>query len=139
MNQTRLFTASGRLWPLFFVVLLGVLPGCMGNGDRSKVQVVEEPYAFAAQDDYVYYPSYACYYSASRHQYSYREGNVWVARATPPGVPVVVLQASPSVKMEFHDPPAPHHAAVAKRYPHDWKPTVAHQERIPADGKPRPD
>ena len=30
---------------------------------------------FVVQDDYVYYPQYECYYSVSRHQYAYREGN----------------------------------------------------------------
>ena len=66
--------------------------------------------AFAVQDDYVYYPNYECYYSVSRHQYAYREGNAWVARPAPRGVSVNVLLASPSVKMDFHDSPAQHHA-----------------------------
>ena len=37
------------------------------------------------------------------------------------GVTVNVLRASPSVKMDFHDSPANHHAAVAKQYPKNWR------------------
>ena len=77
---------------------------------------------FVAQDDYVYYPKYECYYSVSRHQYAYREGNAWVSRPAPRGVSVNVLRTSPSVKMNFHDSPAQHHAAVVKQYPKNWKP-----------------
>ena len=82
---------------------------------------------FAVQDDYVYYPNYECYYSVSRHQYAYLEGNAWVARPAPRGVSVDVLLASPSVKMDFHDSPANHHAAVVKQYPKNWKPSGANQ------------
>jgi hypothetical protein len=84
-------------------------------------------YVFAAQDDYVYYPNYECYYSVSRNQYAYREGSAWVARPAPPGVTVSVLLASPSVKMNFHDSPVNHHAAVVKQYPKNWKPSGSHQ------------
>ena len=46
-------------------MLLATLTGCAGyvEGPRAGVQV--EPYAFAAQDDYVYYPNYECYYSVA--------------------------------------------------------------------------
>ena len=66
-------------------------------------------------------PQYECYYSVSRHQYAYREDNAWVSRPAPHGVSVNVLLASPSVKMDFHDTPARHHAVVAKQYPKNWK------------------
>jgi hypothetical protein len=36
-----------------------------------------------------------------------------------------VLLASPSVKMNFHDAPAQHHAAVIQQYPKNWKPAAA--------------
>jgi hypothetical protein len=48
-----------------------------------------------------------------------------VARPAPRGVTVNVLLASPSVKMNFHDAPAQHHAAVVKQYPKNWKPDSA--------------
>jgi hypothetical protein len=137
MDQTTPFSPYGKMLPILLGVLLIVLPGCTGDGDGSRPQVVEAPYAFAAQDDYVYYPEYECYYSASRHQYSYRKGNVWVARATPPAVSEAVLRTSSAVRMDFHDPPATHHAAVVRQYPRDWKPTVAHQENDPLADKPR--
>jgi hypothetical protein len=80
--------------------------------------VYAEPVAtFAAQDDYVYYPDYEIYYSSSRHQYAYLEGGAWVSRPAPRGVSVNVLLRSPSVKMDFHDSPANHHAEVVKQYP----------------------
>jgi hypothetical protein len=33
---------------------------------------------------------------------------------------VNVLLASPSVRMDFHDSPAQHHATVVKQYPKKW-------------------
>ena len=110
-------------------VLLLSLTGCVGYVDGPPPQqgsVYVEPYAtFAVSDDYVYYPQYECYYSASRRQYAYREGNAWVARPAPRGASVEVLRASPSVKMDFHDSPANHHAAVTQQYPKNWKPSGA--------------
>jgi len=73
------------------------------------------------------YDNYECYYSISRHQYAYREGNAWVSRPAPRGVSVNVLLASPSVKMNFHDSPAQHHDTVAKQYPKNWKPSGGNQ------------
>ena len=99
------------------------LTGCVAYVDRpAQGSVYEDNSAvFLVQDDYVYYPNYQCYYSASRHQYAYREHNAWVARPAPPGVSVHVLMASPSVRMNFHDSPANHHATVVKQYPKNWK------------------
>jgi hypothetical protein len=74
------------------------------------------------EDDYVYYPGCEVYYSSNRHQYMYRDGRDWVTRATPPHVAVNVLLGSPSVRVDFHDSPAQHHAAVVKSYPKNWKP-----------------
>jgi hypothetical protein len=44
-----------------------------------------------------------------------------------------VLLASPSVKMDFHDSPAQHHAAVVKQYPKNWKPSASNQGQNPKD------
>ena len=84
---------------------------------------------FAAQDDYVYYPSYGVYYSSNRHQYAYVDGGAWVLRPQPRGVSVNVLLASPSVRMDFHDSPALHHAAIARQYPKSWKPSGGNDGR----------
>jgi hypothetical protein len=37
------------------------------------------------------------------------------------GVSADVLLASPSVRMDFHDSPANHHADMAKKYPKNYK------------------
>ncbi|MGB7746251.1 MAG: hypothetical protein WBN75_03085 [Verrucomicrobiia bacterium] len=133
MNNKILFFKAGKGGFVLAAVLLATLTGCVGyvEGPRAGVQV--EPYAFAAQDDYVYYPNYECYYSVSRHQYAYREGNTWVARPAPQGVSADVLRASPSVKMDFHDSPAQHHATVVKQYPKNWKPAASNQGQNPKD------
>lgn len=129
MNYKKLFLQTNQVGLLACVALVGTLTGCVAYADRpAQGSVYVEPYAtFAVEDDYVYYPNYECYYSVSRHQYAYREGNAWVARPAPRGVSVNVLLASPSVKMNFHDSPAQHHATVAKQYPKNWKPSGANQ------------
>jgi|SRR5580700_7797693 hypothetical protein len=109
------------------VAVLGTLTGCVGFVDGPRAGVYADSNAFAVQDDYVYYPQYECYYSVSRQQYAYREGNAWVARPAPHGVSANVLMASPSVKMDFHDSPAQHHAAVVKQYPKNWKPSGSNE------------
>ena len=129
MNNKKIFVKAGKIGFAFAAVVLMTLAGCAGP--RAEVQV--EPNAFAAQDDYVYYPNYEVYYSNSRHQYAYRDGNTWVARPAPRGVPVNTLAASPSVKMNFHDSPVKHHAQVVKQYPKNWKPDGATQGQNPKD------
>jgi len=123
MNSKSLSPATRPIALLLGAALLLPLTGCVAYVDRpAEGSVYVEPNAtFAVQDDYVYYPDYECYYSVSRHQYAYREGNTWVARPTPRGASVETLRASPSVPMNFHDSPANHHAAVAKQYPKNWK------------------
>ena len=74
------------------------------------------------QEDYVYYPSHQVYYSGHSRQYVYQEGSAWVSRPAPPRVAVDVLLAAPSVRMDFHDAPAIHHAAVVQTYPRTWTP-----------------
>jgi len=129
MNDKNLSFSSGKVGLVLGVVLLGALTGCVAYVDRpAQGSVYEDNSAiFLVQDDYVYYPSYECYYSVSRHQYAYREGNAWVARPAPRGVTVNVLLASPSVKMNFHDAPERHHAAVVQQYPKNWKPSAEKQ------------
>ena len=112
--------------------LLGTLTSCVAYVDRPAqgglyVAPSNGDAAFVVEDDYVYYPNYECYYSISRHQYAYREGNGWVSRPAPRGVSVNRLLASPSVRMNFHDSPAQHHAAVVRQYPKNWKPAGANQ------------
>ena len=131
MNDKNLSFSSGKVGLVLGVVLLGALTGCVAYVDRpAQGSVYEDNSAiFLVQDDYVYYPSYECYYSVSRHQYAYREGNAWVARPAPRGVTVNVLLASPSVRMNFHDAPERHHAAVVQQYPKNWKPSASNQGR----------
>jgi len=127
MNNKQNSFHVDKLGLVLCAALLGTLTGCIGYVDRGQPrEAYEEPpvvqTTFLVEDDYVYYPNYECYYSASRHQYAYREGNAWVARSAPRGVSVDVVRASPSVRMDFHDSPAQHHATVAKQYPKNWKP-----------------
>lgn len=109
--------------------LLGTLTGCVGYVHGPRAGVYVEPPMVVVQEDYVYYPDYECYYSVSRHQYAYREGNAWVSRPAPRGVSVNILMGSPSVRMNFHDSPAQHHAAVAKQYPKNWRPAGGSQDQ----------
>jgi hypothetical protein len=132
MNDKNLSFSSGKAGLVLGVVLLGALTGCVAYVDRPAqgsvyVSPAYENTTVVVVDDYVYYPSYECYYSVSRHQYAYREGNVWVARPAPRGVTVNVLLASPSVRMNFHDAPERHHAAVVQQYPKNWKPSAEKQ------------
>jgi len=96
-----------------------VTPATPANVGPSAQVTVASP-VFAAQDDYVYYPGYNMYYSSRRHQYAYLEGRDWVSRPDPRGVSVDALRTSPSVRMEFHDSPANHHAEMVKKYPKTW-------------------
>ena len=82
----------------------------------------------AAQDDYVYYPGYQVYYSSYRHQYVYQDGRSWVSRSAPPHVSADKLFASPSVKVDFHDAPANHHAEIVKQYPKHWAPPESNRD-----------
>lgn len=89
--------------------------------------------AFA--DGYDYYPRYEVYHSRHRREYVYREGNHWVRRSEPRGVAIDVLHSAPSVRVNFRDSPAPHHADVARSFPKNWqRPTIIMQVQ-PADTK----
>jgi hypothetical protein len=129
MNNAKLFFKAGFV---LGAVLLVTLTGCIGYVDRPRPgSVYVAPPVMEAtvvmQDDYVYYPGYEVYYSSSRHQYAYMERGAWVSRPSPRGVSVDVLLASPSVRMDFHDSPAQHHAAVVKQYPKNWAPPGSNQ------------
>jgi hypothetical protein len=100
------------------------MSGCAVYDRGPRAGMHDDSYAFAGSDDYIYYPRYDVYYSSRRHQYAYREGNGWVSRPSPPNVSVAVICVSPSVKMDFHDSPAAHHDAVARKYPHNWSPAA---------------
>lgn len=135
MNDKLLFLKANKVRLVICATFLMMLTGCIGyvNGPQAGIGV-EAP-VFVAQDDYVYYPQYECYYSVSRHQYAYRDGNNWVSRPATRGVSVDVLMRSPSVKMNFHDSPANHHATVVKQYPKNWKPSGAKQGQNRKDDK----
>jgi len=134
MDERKLFLKTTLIGFVLGAALLVVLTGCVGYVDGPGAGVYAAPpvveTTFAVQDDYVYYPQYELYYSSSRHEYASREGNAWVARSAPRGVSANVLQASPSVRMDFHDSPASHHAAVAQQYPKNWKPAGAAQSQV---------
>lgn len=88
------------------------------QGSSAGIQVQG---AVVFEDDYDYYPRYETYYSRSRQEYVYREGNQWVRRPQPRGVSTRALQSAPSVRMEFRDSPERHHSDVVRGYPKNWK------------------
>jgi hypothetical protein len=137
MNAGKILTTAGRAGFGSAAALLLALTGCADNNLNRPAQgsvYVEPPplsSVFVVQDEYVYYPTYQVYYSNNRHQYTYREGNAWVARPAPAGVPLKVLQASPSVKMDFHDSPENHYAAMVQKYPKNWSSPGANEGQNP--------
>ena len=122
MDKTNYFFRASKAGMALGALLLTSLTGCMAYVDAPRAEIDTGPPVFVAHDDYVYYPSYGVYYSSSRRQYAYLDGNAWVARPAPRGVSVNVLQASPSVRMDYHDSPANHHAATVRQYPKNWAP-----------------
>ena len=124
-------TKFSKIEFVFGAALLGALTGCVGYVDRPHHDhargyppppPVYLERGVAVQDDYVYYPGYEVYYSSNRRQYIYQDGRSWVSRPAPPRVPVDVLFASPSVRLDFHDSPSIHHATVVRQYPKHWAP-----------------
>ena len=132
---------TGKAGFVLNTVLLIALTGCVSYADGQSVKitvplpvvVVSPPVVVVpspvvvVEDNYVYYPSYGVYYNTRRHQYAYLDGGAWVSRPAPLGVSADVLLASPSVKMDFHDSPANHHADMAKKYPKNYK--AAHSDQ----------
>lgn len=135
MNVKKLFFKTDKVGFVLCAALLGTLTGCVGYVDGPRAGYYAEPSVVVVQDDYVYYPGYEVYYSSSRHQYAYREGRAWVSRPAPRGVSVNVLLASPSVRMDFHDSPAQHHAAIVRQYPKNWAPPGSNQGQNRKDDK----
>ena len=128
MNTTRRL-ATTRIGSGLCTALLGVLTGCASHEHRPPQArgYAPPPPAYVetrvvVQDNYVYYPSYQVYYSSTTRQYVYQDGRSWVSRSAPPRVTTDVLIASPSVRLDFHDSPSIHHAAVVRQYPKHWAP-----------------
>jgi hypothetical protein len=139
MNNKGLLAKAGQAGTVLGAALLTTLTGCVAYVDppRAEVAYVGPPPVEAAvviQDDYVYYPGYDVYFNSYRHLYYWQEGGVWVSRPSPRGVSVNVLFASPSVRMDFHDSPAHHHAEVVRRYPRSWAPPGGNRGQ--RDGRP---
>jgi len=91
--------------------------------------IVVQPAVIVAADfdtiGFIYYPNYEVYYDPGARVYWHAEGGRWINGPTPLGISVDVLQASPNVRMNFHDSPENHHSEVIKQYPHDWQPAHA--------------
>lgn len=108
--------------------LLLSLTGCMveqASGPAphpARPIAVRGPAPVIIVDDYDYYPGYETYYSRSRREFVYREGNTWVRRPEPRGVSIGLLFSTPVVRLDFHDAPEQHHAAVVQSYPRSWAP-----------------
>jgi len=121
-------TKNSTIGFVFGTAFLSLLTGCVGYVDGPRAGVYAAPPSVyvetgvAAQDDYVYYPGYQVYYSSYRRQYVYQDGRSWVSRSAPPRVSADRLFASPSVKVDFHDSPANHHAEIVRQYPKHWAP-----------------
>jgi hypothetical protein len=137
MNYKKLFHKADKTGFVSGIALLTMLTGCVGYvqapGPRATVYapapVIVEPAIVVVQDDYIYYPAYEVYYSSSRHQCFYISGGIWISRPTPPNISINVLFASPSVRVNFHDAPAHHHAAIAQQYPRNWSPSDSNQDK----------
>jgi hypothetical protein len=127
MKTTSLLAAIGC------AAILMTAAGCV-----ERVAYEHPGPVFVGEDDYVYYPAYGIYYGTRSHRYYYQEGPQWVARPAPPGVPIDKLRSAPSVKMNFHDSPAAHHAQDVRKYPKNWKPpgiSRDHHENPEKDNK----
>jgi hypothetical protein len=142
MNNKKHFLRTKKTGFVLGAVLLVTLTKCVVNADGQSAGInvgvnvsppVVSPVIVApvvVQDDYVYYPNYGVYYNSYRHQYAYLQGGAWVSAPAPGGVSVDVLRASPSVKMDFHDSPARHHAEMVHKYPKNWAPSGSgHDQR----------
>lgn len=114
-------------------VVLVTLTARVGFGGQTFVPVNSAPMPVApiivGPDNYVFYPNYGVYYNSSRHQYNYIRNKAWVSQPNPYGVSINTLQASPSVKMDFHDSPAMHDAEMVHKYPHNWAPPGGQQDK----------
>jgi hypothetical protein len=132
MNKQKALLKNNKIG-LILVALLLTLNGRTALAGGLNVGVSITPVAVAPvvviPDNYVYYPNYGVYYNSSRHQYAYMKNQSWVSEQSPQGVSLETLRASPSVKMDFHDAPANHHAAMMQKYPKNWAPPAAHHDQ----------
>jgi hypothetical protein len=124
----------GKIGFVLCATLAGAFTGCVGYVDqpRGGGAYIDSPPAYVqsevvVQPEYVYYPAYEVYYSSNTRQYVYRQGSSWVSRPEPPRASANVLLTSPSVRLDFHDSPASHHAAVVRQYPKQWAPPAQRQ------------
>ena len=108
--------ALASIAALAFTGCVAAGPAYPSRGPSARVAV-----AASYHDDYVYYPAHETYYSSTRHEYIYRDGNSWVRRPQPYGVSADVIVRTPSVRLDFHDSPEAHHEAVVKQYPRNWR------------------
>ena len=109
------------------------LTGCVGyvRGPGAGVYVgpaVEVNAGFAMEDDYIYYPGYQMYYGSRSHRWYDYESSRWMSRPAPRYLSPRVIRASPSVRVDFHDSPAAHHAQVIQTYPRNWRPDDRNSE-----------
>lgn len=132
-------TTTSRIATVFGVALLAGTTGCVSYVDDARhghgytgdagYPGYSRPRAdyygggAGSRDDYVYYPRQQIYYSSNRGHYIYQEGRSWITRPAPPRIAANALATSPSVRMDFHDSPANHHATVARQYPKHWTPS----------------
>lgn len=132
MINKKYFIKTNKVGFMLGAVLLAALANGVGTANAQTISVAVTPPSMqisdhidagqpVIQDNYVYYPGYAMYFNTSRNQYVYLNNGAWVWSSTPYGVTSEVLRASPSVRMDWHDLPAKHHADMVKRYPKDWK------------------
>jgi hypothetical protein len=128
MNNKKDFLMAGKAGFVLGAMVLITMTAPVSYADGLQVVVPVTP-AVVAPDSYVYFPSYGVYYDSHRHQYAYQDRGAWVSRSAPNGVSEAILQASPSVKMDFHDSPSNHHADMVKKYPKNWAPARSNDVR----------
>lgn len=109
-------------------VLLVSLTGCVvrDSSHRGGFDVGPSPSVqttVVITDDYDYYPRYEVYYSRRRNEYVYYDVNAWVRRGNMDlrGITLDMLNAGPSIRVDFHDSPEFHHGRIVQRFPRNWE------------------
>lgn len=122
---------------MLFAALLVTAAGCQRyeGSPRPGHLSGPPPAVLIDQDDYVYYPGQQMYYGSRSHQYFYQEGSSWVSRPAPRELAASVLLSAPSVRVDFHDSPAAHHAQVLRTYPKNWTPPGGNHDRKGGPGE----
>jgi hypothetical protein len=111
--------AVGMAWCMVFLIMLA---SCIVEPLPRRVYVEPAPEAVVVPDDYIYYPDYEIYYNPYTQLYWYMAGGVWVSGPIVPGIAMRVMLRSPSVRLNFSDSVANHHAMVARQFPRGWRP-----------------